>query len=1403
MPTHINTFSEGLDRDTSKNKYPNTKYYNAENLRVTSTDELSNGALVNVKGNSELFTFDSIYEIPVMIIEVKNDTIIFSYDSNTEDSNIYKVNTTTLLAGGVVLNSGELLYSDSTSTTKFNFKDGENFDYLVSYDTPESSVGSVITHSAIGKVYWIDGVHPLRMINIYQDNTYNDLTNKEAVEFDILNPVNFGNIEFKQYGSGQLTSGKYSYCYQLYKVGGQSTSYSSSSNPIPVFKSASSDLATLKGDKGDINTFKSIVLKIDVWSREFNRIKIAAIDYKTDVVSPTTRIIYDGDLSGTPFDSETPGFLFEIEDRGQTIDTVSLAELRILGEQNIKPKTIATKADRIIVGNLQDEIFDIEYDARAYRFGEAGYSKIMQTDGSYYLIYTTFDAGKTLGDWSYFNSSNVLQSSGTNWSIPATADCINPDNTSEVNNYTTQAYPSHTTIGGTGKNISYAINVEFDKADAGIEAKSFNAINSRITPQTGFESLITFNKLGFMPDEVYRFGIVIIDELGRKSPAKWIGDIKMPTIASKTLISSQTSGLDLETLFRKLTVSFTVSNLGGYDFFIVTSKREEKDNTVLSTGFFNMLNVDTSVHTLSPTLSTATTTASTTMTSFFSPELSYRTNITGDIYLKPHLKVSNFVEETLTVEDVKLHFKKAYVLLANANSDTYTGAIPTTKYIFIKNPPDGIDNTTKYDLCGDVFKPYVVNATYSTDNSKVGTHLLISTKDLSYDATKLAGCLGSIKRANPSLFNGQDYNSRSNTAYIQCSDIPDRENETRIITAYGDTFSYYYSVMTLLADLSIAGTTDKTAGMHVLFPVFSRINQYLSYGSLLYREVKATDLLRVRNDEAAKNQAETAKIVEKKEGYEGNWFQDIAYWVSSTVENIADNIRDEDNTKTITKTSNFALMQEYAGEHIYTRTSDDAQISYLQKDNMYEYNRMYSRENMGKVYFSNPVNYFAIDNITYRLRASEKKLKNYNADTWLVFKPNNFIDLDGQYGDLTRLVAKNTLLLAFQEKGISQVSVEERSMITDNNVGKLTLGTGDVLSRFDYITTTQGIKRFNDVINTPDSIYFFDTTKPALYAMTEKGGLNIMELKGLNSYLKNYIGIYNGDSYIEAFYDLFNREVVFTFKYSGTTIGTIGLDELTNNFTCFYSISPVRYFQVSSKILSFIMDISDPTLVYNSAVWIHDSGSRNTFYDTYYPSKLSIIVNPNDIITNIYNNMEFRTEVVGSTYQVGDVANCPEILHPGESIEFVANVPPYQAGEIYVNNTVATVGAQDLTVKTLLPIPVVTNILLNPSYAVKSYGDIYNKTITSITFNTDYQRNSAKSLIVAPIRITDPLTQLPIQRRFRVWRIQIPFNELSRTPLNFPDRFRDTYLKVDIEFNDPGYKFVLHDIATGYLPVQM
>lgn len=219
-----------------------------------------------------------------------------------------------------------------------------------------------------------------------------------------------------------------------------------------------------------------------------------------------------------------------------------------------------------------------------------------------------------------------------------------------------------------------------------------------------------------------------------------------------------------------------------------------------------------------------------------------------------------------------------------------------------------------------------------------------------------------------------------------------------------------------------------------------------------------------------------------------------------------------------------------------------------------EYNDAYSAQEYNKVFVSKGVWDLTNQHLSNRILASEVKSLGELTDSFQDFKIANYIDVDGQYGPITNLVKYNGRLYYLQSTAFGTVSINERSLITDNNQATLLLGTGDVLQRYDYISTFNGSNKLNDpsIVVSPSSLYWYDSNKQSIQVFNQ-GGLNsLSKLKNVQSYFDNIVR----DKTVHSGYDMKYNEVWFSAEDSGRD--SIIYSEQIQAFVGFYS-KQLRY----------------------------------------------------------------------------------------------------------------------------------------------------------------------------------------------------------------------------------------------------
>ena len=286
--------------------------------------------------------------------------------------------------------------------------------------------------------------------------------------------------------------------------------------------------------------------------------------------------------------------------------------------------------------------------------------------------------------------------------------------------------------------------------------------------------------------------------------------------------------------------------------------------------------------------------------------------------------------------------------------------------------------------------------------------------------------------------------------------------------------------------------------------------------------------------------------------------------------------------------------------------------TYTQKTPLYVYNPVYSVTSSSKQYL--PKSIYAEDNMVSnnRIVCSELKTNNELTDSWAKFKFANYLDVDTKYGEITNLKAVGNKLYFWQANAVGIASVNERSLITDNNMAELTLGTGGILTRFDYVATLNGSSIVNDksITNSANAIYWYDFDKNEICAMTN-GIASLSKLKNVQSYLntlprsakQNAVSFYD-KKYNEVWFRLYDKTLVY--------------NEQLQAFTSFYTHNPNWFFPFSDKLV---------TIKNNNMYYLHNIYDTPSETKEERISKIQFVVNKDISNTKVFDNVIFSAEL--------------------------------------------------------------------------------------------------------------------------------------------------------------------------------
>ena len=292
--------------------------------------------------------------------------------------------------------------------------------------------------------------------------------------------------------------------------------------------------------------------------------------------------------------------------------------------------------------------------------------------------------------------------------------------------------------------------------------------------------------------------------------------------------------------------------------------------------------------------------------------------------------------------------------------------------------------------------------------------------------------------------------------------------------------------------------------------------------------------------------------------------------------------------------------------------------AYTQDDPQFVYNTVYNTRNTSRphaIYDDlNKEDYNKT--VDTRVYYSDLKENDEIIDSWCKFRSSNFIDVDQQYGPITNIYTFKNNLLFWQQKAFGVLSVNERSITTDNSGNDVILGDGGVLSRYDYFSNKFGMCNQQFCVTSSNGgAYWCDTHNNVLCMF---GGNSVVEL----SKQGKVQGLINSkaDGSSGVFYDNKNNELVFNvLEYKQQ----IAFNESIGKFTSVYTMPFDGHIDFFNG-LYLVNTIDDEINIFQ-----YDCVSENGLKDTQNQQiecYLRYVVNQQPLVTKVFDNQSIVTQ---------------------------------------------------------------------------------------------------------------------------------------------------------------------------------
>ena len=294
----------------------------------------------------------------------------------------------------------------------------------------------------------------------------------------------------------------------------------------------------------------------------------------------------------------------------------------------------------------------------------------------------------------------------------------------------------------------------------------------------------------------------------------------------------------------------------------------------------------------------------------------------------------------------------------------------------------------------------------------------------------------------------------------------------------------------------------------------------------------------------------------------------------------------------------------------------------MRPDNFNLMNSVYSQKN--NFFTSSKVDTEDVDELEYPNYITYSKTKQSGADVdeWTNVTLASVLELDGDKGQVTSLNRLNDQLIAFQDKGISQVLYNESVQIASTEGVPIELANSGKVQGKRYLSDTIGCSDKWSVMQTPKGIYFMDSNDKSIYLFN--GQLNNLSLNGgFNSWAKQNIPVadeehkWNPVDYqnFKTIYDKINQDVMFI-----NDSQALAFSEKFDCFTSFYNYEKTPYFENLDNTGVWIKD---------GKLWKHRGGQYCNFFGENKPYSMTLVANANPQMDKIFTNLEFRACVSG------------------------------------------------------------------------------------------------------------------------------------------------------------------------------
>lgn len=294
-------------------------------------------------------------------------------------------------------------------------------------------------------------------------------------------------------------------------------------------------------------------------------------------------------------------------------------------------------------------------------------------------------------------------------------------------------------------------------------------------------------------------------------------------------------------------------------------------------------------------------------------------------------------------------------------------------------------------------------------------------------------------------------------------------------------------------------------------------------------------------------------------------------------------------------------------------------------------NPVYSQRNNFFSYKIQDADSYANTNFPNTVTWSKTKIAGADVDAWTNMTLASTLDLDGDKGEITSLKRLNDQIIAFQDRGISQILYNENVQIQSTNGVPIEIANSGKVQGKRYYSDTIGCSNKWSIVSTPSGLYFMDSEgkhiclfNGQLVLLSDRAGMNTWAKANIPSLTDKWIPTFNGTDNFVGYYDRQHQDILFINKES-----CLAFSEKLEAFTSFYSYEEVPYFCNLNDTGLWIGKSKATGGNTDYKLWQHGRGEYCKFFDKAQPYWTVLVGNPEPQRDKLFTNLEFRACVDG------------------------------------------------------------------------------------------------------------------------------------------------------------------------------